>query len=141
MAPPWHKIGMTDAPSLALPPTPQPQARAWREAFARISPTTPPCPGLNLKKWSEMHTVALRFLSEHADRAGELGWTTEELFGVDDKVGAVRVDACGALMVSGGRPVVAVEKDRIRFGITSYYHAKGKVPSVPVWDWRELKKR
>ena len=33
MAPPWHEAVMTDdTPSLALPPTPQPQARAWREA-------------------------------------------------------------------------------------------------------------
>ncbi len=65
---------MTDAPSLALPPTPQPQARQWREAFARLSAQTPPCPGINLKKWPEMHTVALQFLSDHADRAAELGF-------------------------------------------------------------------
>jgi hypothetical protein len=132
---------MTDAPSLALPPTPQPQARQWREAFARLSAETPPCRGINFKKWPEMHTVALRFLSDHADRAAELGWTTEELFGVHRDVGAVRVDACGALMVSGGMPVVSVEKDRISFGITSYYHPLAKVPTVPVWDWREPKKK
>ncbi len=66
-----------------------------------------------------MHTVALQFLSEHADRAVALGWTTEELFGVDPVVGAVRVDACGALMISGGRPVQEVEQDRIRFGANS----------------------
>jgi hypothetical protein len=141
LALPWHKAVMTDAPSLALPPTPQPQARQWREAFARLSATTPPCPGVNLKKWPEMHTVALQFLSDHADRAADLGWTTEELLGVHPVVGAVRVDACSALMVSGGQPMVAVERDRIRFGLTSYYHAKGKVPSVPVWDWREPKQR
>ena len=141
MAPPWHKAVMTDAPSLALPPTPQPQARQWREAFARLSATTPPCPGLNLKKWPEMHTVALQFLSDHADRAAELGWTTEELFGVHREVRAVRVDACGALMVSGCQPVIAVERYRIRFGVTSYYHALARVPSMPVWDWREPKKK
>ena len=53
-----------------------------------------------------MHTVALQFLSEQADKAAALGWTTEELFGVHPEVGAVRVDACGALMISGGKPVV-----------------------------------
>ena len=88
-----------------------------------------------------MHTVALQFLSDHADRAAELGWTTEELFGVHPEVGAVRVDACGALMLSGGQPVIAVEKDRISFGVNSYYHPLVKSPSVPVWDWREPKKR
>src|SRR4028118_525282 len=68
---------------------------------------------------------ALRFLAEHADRAAELGWTTELLFGVHPQVGAVRVDACGALMISGGRPVVSVEKDRIRFEANSYYRTLG----------------
>jgi hypothetical protein len=88
-----------------------------------------------------MRTVALQFLSDQADRAAELGWTTDELFGVHPEVGAIRVDACGALMISGGQPVVAVERDRIRFGVTSYYHALARVPSMPVWDWREPKRR
>jgi hypothetical protein len=85
-----------------------------------------------------MHTAALQFL---ANRAAELGWTPEELFVVHPEVGAVRVDACGALMISGGQPVISVERDQLKFRVTSYYHAKGKVPSVPVWDWREPKKR
>ena len=84
-----------------------------------------------------MHTVALRFLSEHADRAAELGWTTELLFGVHPVVGAVRVDVCGALMVSSGKPVVAVERDWINFGVSRYYKPQAKTPSVPVWDWKE----
>jgi hypothetical protein len=40
-----------------------------------------------------------------------MGWTAEELFGVDAKVGVVRVDAAGALMVSGGTPVQEVYPD------------------------------
>src|ERR671917_467141 len=96
----------------------QPQARAWREAFARLSPQTPPCPGFKAGKWPEVHTACLRFLSDHADRAAALGWTTEELFGVHPEMGAVRVDACGALMVSGGKPVVSVEPNRISFGVS-----------------------
>lgn len=129
------------SPALALPTTLQPLARQWREAFGRLSAQTPPCPGINLKKWPEMHTVALRFLSAQADRAAEWGWTTELLFGVHPEMGAVRVDACGALMISGGQPVVSVEKDRVCFGVTSYYHPLARVPSVPVWDWREPKKK
>ncbi len=34
-----------------------------------------------------MHTVALQFLSEQADTAAALDWTTEELFGVHPEVG------------------------------------------------------
>ena len=129
------------SPALPLPVTPQPLARQWRESFAQLSAQTPPCPGINLKKWPEMHTVALRFLAEHADRAAELGWTTELLFGVHPQVGAVRVDACGALMVSSGKPVVAVERQWISFGVSRYYRPAAPIPSVPLWDWREPKKR
>ncbi len=84
-----------------------------------------------------MHTIALQFLSDHADRAAALGWSTTELFGVDPVVGAVRVDACGALMVSGGKPVLSVEQDRISFGVNTYYRKPGKPPSVPVWSFKE----
>ncbi len=84
-----------------------------------------------------MHRVALQFLRELADQAAGLGWTTEELFGVDPVVGAVRVDACGALVISGGRPVQEVEQDRIRFGANSYYRLRGRTPSIPVWAFKE----
>ena len=128
------------SPTLSLPVEPQPQARAWREAFARVSAQTPPCPGLRPQNWPSMHTVALQFLSEQADKAAALGWTTEELFGVHPEVGAVRVDACGALMISGGKPVVSVEPNRISFGVSCYYRIASRPPSVPVWDWREPKR-
>ena len=88
-----------------------------------------------------MHTVALRFLAEQAYRAAELGCTTELLFGVDVNMGNARVDACGALMISGGRPVVAVERDRIRFEANSYCRTPHSSPSIPVWDWREPKRQ
>ncbi len=84
-----------------------------------------------------MHTVALQFLSEHADRAAELGWTTEELFGVHPVVGAVRVDACGALLISGGKPIIGVERDKLRFDANSYYRVPRRPPSVPVWEFKE----
>ncbi len=84
-----------------------------------------------------MHTVALQFLSEQADRAAELGWTTEELFGVHPVVGAVRVDACGARMISGGKPIIKVERDKLRFDANSYYRVLRRPPSVPVWEFRE----
>ncbi len=128
------------SPTLSLPVEPQPQARAWREAFARLSAQTPPCPGIRPNEWSEMHSVALRFLAEHADRAAEPGWTTELLFGVHPDVGAIRADACGALMYSTTKPVLAVERDRINFGNTNFYRTPGKAPSIPVWDWREPKR-
>ncbi len=49
----------------------------------------------------------------------------------------MRVDACGALMISGGRPVLDVEQDRIVFGTNSYYRVRGRPLSVPVWVFKE----
>jgi hypothetical protein len=55
-------------------------------------------------------------------------------------VGVVRVDAAGALMVSGGTPVQEVYPDRISFGQGTYRRVKGAAPSVPVWEFREVPK-
>ena len=129
---------MADSRSALFSANPlQPQARAWREAFARLSPTMAPCPGFRPGRWPEVHTACLRFLSDHADRAAALGWSTTELFGVHPEVGAVRVDACGALMVSGGKPVDEVHADRIVIGAGVYRRTPGAPPSVPVWEYRE----
>ncbi len=87
-----------------------------------------------------MHSIAVRFLAEHADRAAELGWTTERLFGVHPDVGAVMADACGALMYSTTKPVLAVERDQINFGNTNSHRTSGKAPSVPVWEFKEPKR-
>ncbi len=52
----------------------------------------------------------------------------------------MRVDAAGALMVSGGTPVQEVYPDRISFGQGTYRRVKGAAPSVPVWEFREVPK-
>jgi hypothetical protein len=129
---------MTDRPALFDEPT-QPLARSWREAFARLSATSPPCPGFNSQRWQDVHSACLRFLSDNADEAAAKGWTAEELFGVHPTMGAVRVDGCGALMVSGGKPVTAVHADRIAFEQGSFYRAPGAPKGVPVWAWREAR--
>lgn len=130
---------MTDTISLASPVTPQPLARQWREAFARLSATSPPCPGIRPNEWPQMHTIALQFLFEHADRAAELRWTTEELFGVDRVHGAIRADVCGAFTFSNKTPALGVEVGHIDFGVTKFYRSPHRPPSISVWDWREPK--
>ncbi len=49
----------------------------------------------------------------------------------------MRVDACGALMISGGKPIIGVERDKIRFDANSYYRVPRRPPCVPVWSYRE----
>jgi hypothetical protein len=105
---------MADRPALFDEPT-QPVARSWREAFARLSASSPPCPGFSVPRWQNVHTPCLRFLSDHADETAAKGWTAEELFGVHPAMGA----------------------DRIAFEQGSYRRAPGAPASVPVWDWRE----
>ncbi len=129
---------MTERSALFDPPT-QPLARMWRERFARLSATSLPCPGVSGPKWERIHTAALQFLSERAEEAEAKGWTTLELFGVHPAKGMIRVDACGALMVSGGELVREIHPDRIGFGAGSYRRTPGAPASVPVWDYREAR--
>ena len=78
--------------------------------------------------------AAIDFLDRFGEDAIALGWTATDLFGVHPAVGVVRVDYCGALMISGER-VRAIESDKIRFGMTTYYrNLPGRPVGVPVWE-------
>jgi hypothetical protein len=80
---------------------------------------------------------ALEFLDRHGAEAHALGWTAEELFGVHPTLGAIRVDYCGALMLSVAGRVLAVEANLIRYvnGL-AFRPGVGSSPSVPVWSFR-----
>ena len=49
----------------------------------------------------------------------------------------MRVNACGDLLVSGGRPVVVIHADRIAFEQESFRYASGAPQAVEVWSYRE----
>ena len=99
-----------------------------------MKPTTAPCPGLTGPRWEKMRGSAIAFLDEFGDEAAALGWTKAELFGVRRTAGFIRVDHCGALMISGER-VRAIETDKISFGMTTYYrNLPGRPVGVPVWE-------
>ena len=62
-----------------------------------------------------------------------LGCAAADLFGVHPIVGVIRIDYCGALMINGER-VRAIEPDKIRFGMTTYYrNLPGRPVGLPVW--------
>ncbi|TXN11356.1 hypothetical protein FV219_05455 [Methylobacterium sp. WL122] len=108
--------------------------QGWRDALEGMKPTTAPCPGMTGARWEKMREAAIAFLDEFGDEAAALGWTTAELFGVHPTAGFIRVDHCGALMISGER-VRAIEPDKIRFGMTTYYrNLPGRPVGVPVWE-------
>ncbi|KAB1075457.1 hypothetical protein F6X53_25175 [Methylobacterium soli] len=121
--------------SLAPRPTPS-DVQAWRDAFSRLKPSVPPCPGISASAWPPMHEAALDALDRHGAALVEHGWTAPELFGVHPTIGTVRVDFCGAFVL-GGRKVETVLADRINFGLMTYYrNVPGAGVGIPIWDFR-----
>jgi hypothetical protein len=88
-------------------------------------------PRLPANAWARVHANALAFIGAEAHR---LGWTAEELFGVHPKVGAVRVDCCGALMLSNAGQVVSIEAETIRSANGLTYRRSSLPRAIaPVW--------
>lgn len=110
---------------------------SWRAALMRLDPHAPPCPGYRGDEWSRVLARALAFLDEFGDQAAALGWTASRLFGVHRQAGAVRVDACGALMVGPGANARAITADTISFGHLTYRTKPGQPEGVPVWGFRQ----
>lgn len=82
-----------------------------------------------------MRENALAFCDQFGAEAHRLGWTAPQLFGVHPEHGTVRLDACGAVMISG-EPARGVEADRVLFERTSgYRNGPGQVWGVPVWEF------
>ncbi|KQP60605.1 hypothetical protein [Methylobacterium sp. Leaf108] len=115
------------------PDTPQ----AWRSAFLGMKPGVVPCPGMTPAKWQAVHAAALDFLDKHADAAAALGWTTEQLFGVDPSHGVIRVDFCGAMVLSG-EIVSKVEANAIAFEKGTYRRDNPGRPdgAVAIWAFK-----
>lgn len=106
--------------------------QTWREAFARLSPTTLPCPGLRADEWYALHPLAKAFLAERADEAYEKGWRGLDLFGVHPEVGAANVNVCGALMLGPAEAATNITPESIGFGRTRFYRKEMR-GSVMVW--------
>jgi hypothetical protein len=130
--------------------------QGWRDALLRLSPDRDPCPGFRRNAWVRVWTNALDFIERHGDEAHGLGWTAPELFGVHPAVGVIRVDHCGALMLTVAGRVLAVEADAIRFanghgrgppvggppvaGLT-FRRSFGSGESVLVWTFGQADRR
>ncbi|WP_267360079.1 hypothetical protein [Methylobacterium sp. GC_Met_3] len=122
--------------SASLVPTliPNPVA-IWHGAIENISPHASPCRYLAPAKWGMMRSNALAFIDQFGAEAHRLGWTAYELFGVHPQHGTLRVDSCGALMLSTSA-AQAVHADRVSFAQTSGYRfLKGQAPGIPVWEF------
>ena len=104
----------------------------WREGFAKLSPTNPPCPGFRAEDWRVIHANAKEFLETRGSEAAGMGWSGLSLFGVHGAVGAANPSACGALMM-GADPAEKITTEWISFGRTRYYCDARQHGAVLVW--------
>ncbi|MCJ2012778.1 hypothetical protein, partial [Methylobacterium sp. J-076] len=101
--------------SSGLTPAMLPDAAAmWRCGAENLSPSASPCRYLVPPKWAAIREAAMEFCDRLGAEAHRQGWTAPELFAVHPEHGTLRVDYCGALLLSGNKPV-AVEASRIVF--------------------------
>jgi hypothetical protein len=106
----------------------------WREALLALPAGRDPCPGFRPDAWVRVLADAIAFLDRHGGEAHALGWTAEELFGVHPVVGAIRVDHCGALMLSAAGRVASVGAGAIRYaGGLVFRRSPLPAAAVPVW--------
>ena len=109
---------------------------AWREALLGHSPDRDPCPSFRPGAWARVQANALAFIERHGAEEHRLGWTAEELFGVNPALGVIRVDRTGALMLSSAGRVLAVAADLIRYANgLAFRRCSGSGASVPVWNF------
>ncbi|GJE31530.1 hypothetical protein [Methylobacterium oxalidis] len=124
---------MTASPALQLVPS---QVQTWRDAFSRLKPSSPPCPGLSQTAWLPMYDNALDFLDRFGAEALDLGWSVTDLFGVHPTAGTIRADHCGSLMLSGQK-VIGLSADEMKKGLVTYYrNTPGRPVGIPVWEFR-----
>ena len=66
---------------------------------------------IEVPRWWEIINDAGRFMDAWAAKAGALGWTVHDVFGIDAKAPERRHDLAGLVPLMEGRPVVAVTAD------------------------------
>ncbi|MDF2599150.1 MAG: hypothetical protein K0Q54_1973 [Methylobacterium brachiatum] len=108
----------------------------WHDQLERISERASPCRYLTPTQWARMRESAIDFCDRFGAEAYRLGWTDRQLFSVHPQHGTLRVDYCGALMITGGQ-VQGVDVDRIVFERTAARRDKpGQEWGPPIWEFK-----
>jgi hypothetical protein len=124
---------MSVGPAPTLLPNP---VAIWHGAIENISPHASPCRYMPPSRWAPMRESCLDFITRFGDQAHRLGWTPEQLFGVHPNYRMLRVEYCGALMISGNQ-VKGVELHWVAFERGRCSRDKlGRVRGVPVWEFK-----
>lgn len=132
-------LALTDAQQLAA---------SWRTGVLSLPDDRVPCDGLIWFEpvtfrpgvWRHVRKAMLSFLDEWGEDAARLGWSTEALFGVHRRAGAVRADCTGALVTLYPRRCVALCEREIhlerRGSVTVDRGLANPADSVPLWAFR-----
>lgn len=105
----------------------------WRAGLARLNPHERPCPDYRGDEWSAVYARVLTFLDQFGEQAEALGWTAARLFNVHPRIGAVRVDHCGALVLPIGGAVRAITATQVSFGHLTHREKPGQPQEVLIW--------
>jgi hypothetical protein len=105
--------------------------------FARLDPARP-LPGFTLAHWQQLVDDGGRFLDRWAHRAVELGWSAEDVFGLNPAAPAARQDSKGLVALIGGGEVTDIRVDRATIKMPSgncmtYYLRRPTGGAVVVW--------
>ena len=111
--------------------------RQWAEGFARLK-LARPAPGFLPQRWRQIIDDGGKFLDRWGAVAAGLGWSSEDVFGVDPAVPAVRYDAMGLVPLIGGGTVTKITEHAATIRRESeselvYLRCPG-VGGVALWD-------
>lgn len=76
-------------------------------------------------RWAQARRDAIDFLAIWGEQAAELGWTAQELFGLDPVAPLARYDVMGLIWLLGGKKVTELTKVSAKIGSTRFYRLKG----------------
>ncbi|GAA0267408.1 hypothetical protein LNAOJCKE_3012 [Methylorubrum aminovorans] len=121
---------------------------SWRAGVLSLPEDCIPCPGMIWREagaggregvWFHVRKAMLDFLDEWGEPAADLGWGTEQIFGVHRLAAAVRADSTGALVTVFPRRVVAMCEREItlerRGSIQTFRGLTNPADSVPIWQF------
>ncbi|OUR75989.1 hypothetical protein A9Q83_16640 [Alphaproteobacteria bacterium 46_93_T64] len=109
---------------------------SWTEGYLALIGMS--CPeNIRASRWYQFIADAGLFMSMWAEQAYNLGWMTDEVFGVHPTAPQHRPDAAGLIWFMNGMPITALTADQAKIktvtgsALTAY---RGVTNSVPAWN-------
>ncbi len=81
-------------------------------------------PSPDPSRWEQAKRDAVNFLADWGDKALELGWPSDELFGLDPLAPFARYDKMGLVWAIQGRDMEGLTAEYADFGRTKFYRRR-----------------